>query len=218
MRSIRNSYFHKYSRIIWTVIVLLIIMSSYFAFFWLDQIILRFGLSMGTIIAFYLWVLYRWPLSKSIFIQKEFYVAAFYASGIFGGLIALPHVYLSIHHWIIITNFFLLVFSDILILNFIESESISRNKPQSFIIKYGKRFSYSFIWSILVLVFAISIFEVFYVSDIVLYRAFKIEMLMTIALLVLLNYRDLFQKWPVYRIVGEMVFWLPAIVLLFNNS
>lgn len=215
--TIRKSFFQNYSKGIWKTILFLIALLVFLVLFYLEPIIIKVGLGVGLISTLYLLILYIWSNSKSLFIQKEVYVAAIYTSGIWGGLIALTELNLSIHQWIIIVNFFLLVFCDILIMNFIESESPEGKRPQSFILKYGKQFSYFFIWILLIFIFGTSIVEVIIVPGTKLSFAFKIIMVMTIALLVLLNYREKFQKWPVYRMIGEMVFWIPAIVLLFNK-
>jgi len=215
--SIRQLFFKKHSKWLWIILLLLAIVNGFLVLYSLETAIVKFGLVIGFVTSVYFLLLILFGEKKSMFLQKELYVAAIYTAGIWVGPMALVKFQLNHDHLILLINFLLLVFSDILILNFYEAESDKKNNPHSFILKYGKRFSYYFIWTLIIVVFSSSLLEVILVQEVKLSIAFKLLMFMSIVLLILFNYRDKFRQWPYYRLIGEVVFWLPVLLLLFSN-
>ena len=215
--SIRQLFFKEHSKWLWIIIFLFSILTAFLVLYSLDTAIVEFGMVIGFVTSVYFLLLVFLGEKKSIFLQKELFVAAIYTAGIWGGPMALMKFQLNHDQLILLINFLLLVFSDILILNFYEAESDKKNNPNSFILKYGKRFSYYFIWILIIVVFSSSLVEVILVQDVKLSIAFKLLMLMSIVLLILFNYRDKFRQWPYYRLVGEIVFWIPVVLLLFSD-
>ncbi len=66
------------------------------------------------------------------------------------------------------------------------------------------------------MVFFMGLYQTIIASDVKIVMASKLLMLMCIVLLVLLNYQEKFSKWHVYRVVGELVFWIPGLMLLYR--
>jgi len=122
--------------------------------------------------------------------------------------------HLTLDQIITIVSFFLLVFADILILNLYEKESDKIYGFHSFILNFGEKASVYLIRILIFLVFFMGIYQTVITSDVKIVMASKLLMLMCIVLLVLLNYQGKFNKWSIYRVVGELVFWIPGLMLL----
>ena len=214
-QTLRQCFYYNHRKEVLILIFILSIINIILGFIFLEKQIIYFGLILGLFTGTYLLFVYFFGKKKQLLLQKELFVAIIYTTGIWGGPVSLLDYHLTIDLVIILLGFFLLVFADILILNLYEKESDRLNNFHSFVLYFGEKVSVYLIRILIFLVFFMGLYQTIMASDIKIAIASKLLMLMCIVLLVLLNYQGKFNKRSVYRVVGELVFWIPGLMLLF---
>lgn len=215
-QSIRHYFYYHYRKEVFILVFILTVINTILVVVFLENQIILFGLILGLFTGIYLLFVYFFGKKKKLLLQKELFVAIIYTTGIWGGPVSLLDYHLTLDQLIIMLSFFLLVFADILILNLYEKESDRIDNFHSFVLCFGEKVSVYLIRILIFLVFFMGIYQTIIASDIKIAMASKLLMLMSIVLLVLLNYQGKFNKWPIYRVVGELVFWIPGLMLLFR--
>lgn len=213
--TVRHFFHYHYSKQIITVIGLMSVINIVLIAFFLEKQILLFGLFAGIITLIYLLIVYISGKKRSFLFQKEFFVALIYTVGIWGGPVALKSYQVSTPELFIIVSFFLTVWAAILILSVYEVEYDRLDKHNTFSINFGINKTVYIIYFMIAVVFFISIGEIIVTPDLQLAMASKILMIMDILLLIILNFPEQLKQNNIYRILVELIFWLPGLFLQF---
>jgi hypothetical protein len=106
--------------------------------------------------------------------------------------------------------FFLLVHQSILIFSFYESQAYPATKNLAK--KLGKTYCTYLILGVL----AISTISIFFTDNVFLQKVFFIETLMAFCSVLIYFFHEKLAKNENYRWLGEMVFWLPLMLIFFK--
>ncbi|OQX81040.1 MAG: hypothetical protein B6D61_01205 [Bacteroidetes bacterium 4484_249] len=211
----RHLFHFYYSSQIIIVLILLTIINLLLIGFYLEKQIIYFGFIAGGFAVVYLLFVYFVKNKKTVFLQKEFFVALIYTVGIWGGPAALLGYNLNSTQIVFLIVFFLIAFADILIFSLYEEKTDRIDKHNSFAVNYGSKLTTDLIYILITVAFVLCIYEIIFESRVEFIFASKIFMLMGLIQLVIMSYPAKFKKNDLYRFIGEMVFWLPWLALLF---
>ncbi len=213
--TVRHFFHYFYSKHIITAIVLLSFVNIILILFFLEWPIVRFGLYTGIATLAYLLNVYILGKKRSILLQKEFLVALIYTVGIWGGPAALRHFDLSTAELFLIFDFFLTVWIAVLVLSVYELDYDKLDKHNTISVNFGIRKTGFVIYFLTSIIFLTAIFEIIRTDDLLMAMAFKVVLIMVMLLLLILNFQEKIKKNNIYRIVVELVFWLPGLFLLY---
>ncbi len=197
-------------------VVFLILSGSYAlicSFYCFDLMIIRGGLLLGGLVAFYL-VLVFVARKYNFYFQKELFVSLVYVFGIwFAPLIwygvSLPPVIL-----VIFIIFFLFGWIDGLLIASLDRQRDLQDHQISFATYYGNKTTDRFV-SILLVLSAVLLVSGFVMRENdKLKGAFIILLLIEAGFFVLFSQRKRFYKMPFYRFLLEIIFWIPAGIIL----
>ena len=184
--------------------------------YYLDKSVLYSGFLIGLIIIGYFLLINFLKIKRRIFLQKELIVALIYTAGIYIAPLLRINFLINAVQIILIVCFFLLVWSDILLIALFEYEKDLHDQFKSFPVLYGKQISQTVIklilFAVLLALIAINLFfkynRLVFVSSIILACIAALQFF-------LLKKRSLFSKNDTYRIFTEGMFYLPAVLLIF---
>lgn len=212
--SLRHRFHYVYLKplLFFLVFVTMIIIAIVILF--LEKEIIIFGLLTVLISGSYLITVYILKDMKSNFLQKEIFVACIYTVGIWGGPISLSNNF-HLSELLLMIVFFLTALIDILIFSLYELESDKLDNHNTFPLKYGQKLTIKMILLMSLIVFGICIYQFVVLPFGIQSAGFKIIMLTVFVLMILLSFREWFVQNNYYRIIGELVFWLPGLLLLY---
>ncbi len=209
--SSRYQFHSKNAKFILPVILVLAVINMILAIFFLERKIIVFGFEMAGLILVYLLFIYFTPNRKVISSTKKIFIAVIYTAGIWGGPLSLLDFGLTASQWFIVLVFLILAYLDTIALTLYDEDSARDPADIQRIKKNGKMALIFFIVPILLI--AVFLFSSFLGLGIETGHgtilACIIMLLMAIALAILFSFRDFFKKKDKYRILPEIVFWLP---------
>ncbi|MDF1550132.1 MAG: hypothetical protein P1P88_20065, partial [Bacteroidales bacterium] len=156
----RKFYSEHFSPLLYVTIFLLMV-NIFSSFFFLDNKIIMFGISVGLVTSLYLSLVFLFGKKKKYWLQKELSVAVIYTAGIWGSLIIESGHAPGLVIMLIIFSFFLLVLSDILIFALIEYQQDHQDEFISIIGMIGKKNVSTLIHILLIITILTSIFIIF---------------------------------------------------------
>jgi len=212
--TLRHFFHYYYAKQIITVITILGIINIFLIVFFLNPVIIRFGLYTGAGTSLYLFVVYLWGEKRSLLLQKELFVALIYTTGIWGGPIALRSFHITNPEIFFISAFFLTVYMAVLVLSVFEVKYDKLDKHNTFAVNFGTNKTTYLIYFLITVVFILSIGEIIAFGDIYLATASKILLIMTLLLLIISKSHNKLEQYNIYRILIELVFWIPGLLLL----
>ncbi|MCB2220342.1 MAG: hypothetical protein KQI35_08110 [Bacteroidetes bacterium] len=210
----RHLFHHHHFKILGLMVISLSVINVLLAIFFLDHRIVIFGFVVGGFTLLYLFTVHFLGGRKKFYLQKEFFVAIIYVSGVWGGPWALSDFPVERYSLILFFIFFLLAIADVLIFTVYEFSTDRLDNHPTLFSHVGQK-------TIMVLFFCAtamatigSIFIIVESPFFIDRAAAKIYLIMLFVLLLLVSMPDLFKSHDQYRYFAEMVFWLPAILLL----
>ena len=208
-------YFHfQYLKPLIYILLILAVISLILVLFFLEKQIVIFGVIAAFITGLYLFGVYAFRKKRSWFFQKELFVAIVYTLGIWGGPASLIAFNLLPFQWLCLIVFFMLVFTDLLVFSLYESETDRLDGHNNLVLNLGKKGTERLILLNIALVFLISIILIIYSQDQIILASAKIIMIMGFILTCLLVFQNKLSKLDLYRYIGEIIFWLPGLILL----
>ena len=211
----RHSFHYKYRKALGILAALFGLTAFVLSLLFLNRQIIHYGLLIGVAVLAYFVLLFLYAKKKPFLLQKELIIAFVYVFGIW----LAPLVW----HAAIPQNFILLILAVLLLLAWAEGimassfdyENDVKDGHSSFTVLFGKRNTRSFLIVIHILVFLMIKVSIFFISTNLQFAALMILALMNLSLLLITLYPKWFQKNERYRIVGESVFLLPALIAFF---
>lgn len=201
--------FHYYNRIVLISIgIVVIIVSAFFVFFYLEKKIIIYGIYTFILVAIYLLLNY-FLKKKHRFFPKELIIAVLYTWGIFGGVLILKGN-INIFQAVVIFNYFLLVFSNVLLLSYFNSEKDAISNFNTVAVNFGKIFTRKLIYIILFLGFLISIIVGAWYGKWLILIIFGC---MNLTLFLTVIFPSYFKNNGYYGIVADAIFFYPAAII-----
>jgi len=185
------------------------------AFYFLRPQIIELGIFVGLFVMGYLLLLHYFGERGKTFLQKELIVALVYVTGVWGGPLVHAGYSISNSQLLLLSCFLLLALADVLLFTIYDAKTDKIDHHQTLSSRYGINIPLHFFYMLIYLVLMICIYMVIfqlkphYIIAALIYGA------MAISLALLVYYRDYFSKNKSYRYLGELVFWLPGLILLF---
>lgn len=209
--TVRHFFHYYYSKRIITAIIILSVVNIILILFYLERPIVIFGIYTGIATMVYLLIVFVSGKKRSFLLQKELFVSLIYTAGIWGGPSALRHFELTIPEIVLMLDFFLIVWIAILILSVYEVDKDRFDKHNTVTVNFGIRKTNFLIYLLTSVVFVTAIIEIIKTDDLLFAMAFKILLIMVMLLLLILSFPEKIRKNNVYRILIELVFWLPGL-------
>jgi 4-hydroxybenzoate polyprenyltransferase len=175
------------------------------------QIIIK-GSILGIVVLSYFVVVYKHK-GRNPLLQKEFFIALVYVAGIWLVPLVKFDSLPPIEVFLIMVYLFIMAWAEGIMAAFYDYENDEKDGHGSFAIVFGKKNTHIFLKISLLLVAATIITSILF-SDNKFHLALIIILLMNSILLVIVSLPKYFSKNDLYRIAGEMVFWLPALLVL----
>ena len=171
-------------------------------------------IEIGLIGVFFCFV-YFILLQKTSFWAKEFYIAVIYAFGLFVGPVFLSYQYIQIVQWLLIPQVFLLAFSNLLIFSWYDFLKDQQDKQPSMIIHWGIKKAKKRIQFVLAIGVIFNLIVVFLNFDEATSVIQTIILLMYSVLILLFKKDYLFRKNDLYRIIGDGIFYIPILFIVY---
>lgn len=211
--SLRHRYHLVHMKLLIRFLVLVVLTIFVIVVFFLKRDIIVFGLFAIVISCVYLIGVYFIKDPKSNLLQKEIFVALIYTAGIWGGPILLLNNF-QLSEVLLMLVFFFTVLIDILLFAVYEIKSDKLDNHNTFPIKYGQSLTVWVVYILSLCSYLICIYEIIVLPYGVLSIAYKIIMIMIFILLLSLSFSSYLRHKNYYRFIGELVFWIPGIILL----
>ncbi len=210
----RHFFHYYYAKQIFVAILFLSIVNIILILFFLENKIIEFGLIAGTATLLYLLIVYFSGKKKSYLLQKEFFVALIYTVGIWGGPVALTSYNITLPEILIMASFFLTVFAAILSFSIFEDENDRLDNHNTFAVNFGINKTTNLIYFLMAAVFIICTGIIVMATNPLEAMTSKVIMIMSLLLLIILNFAKYLTQNNIYRNLIEMIFWLPGLFLL----
>ena len=205
--SISEYRFHyKYRRILISLIFLFALLGAFLAFRFLDFRIIVFGLSMIFMVLIYFIVNVICQI-RGLKFFKEITIALLYTGGIFGGVIILNENN-GIFHWLNTANYFLLVYSNVLLLALFEMEKDRILQFHNLALQFGTRQTRFVLYTVLFLSVVLSTLAAALFKH---WNVVVIPLLMALSFLIISLRQKHFQYNNTYGLITDSVFFLPVL-------
>ena len=213
--NVRHLYHYIYRKRIIYFLAFAAITAGGMAFLFLDIKIIIFGLVVGCITGIYLITNKIFKNRRSPVFQKELWIALIYTAGIWGGLLTLVNFDVPIITWVLIGAFFLTALSNLVLYSVLEEREDRMDGFSSAAIRFGVRNAANFFYTIVLLSAVASITILFAQGAGIREKSAGIIIFIMDAVLFSIMYRkDFFLKKERYRIYGDGIFLLPALMFL----
>ena len=211
----RHRFHFKYGKLLLTLSVFFGLAALLLSLFFLDQQIIILGLLLGGLVLAYFTSLFFWGNKKLLLLQKELVIALVYIFGIWLAPLVWSGQFPGTSTVFVIGIFILLAWAEGIMASYFDYENDLKDGHSSFTVLFGKQFSRRFLIVLNILIFLIIKASIFFISTNLQFTALMILALMNLTLLLITLYPDWLQKHERYRIVGESVFLLPALLVFF---
>ncbi|PLX02809.1 MAG: hypothetical protein C0595_09070 [Marinilabiliales bacterium] len=184
------------------------------AYFYLEKLVITAGLLLGLIGLIYFLIL-SFTTKKNLFFQKEIIIAFVYVVGIWMAPIITKNELPGNFVFLSMLVVFFLAFAEGIMASYFDYEKDIIEGHSSFTVMFGRKSTNIFLITLHILVFVLLFYLItLKISELQL-AAVIIMLLMNTILLFINIIPQLFVKNDTYRIIGEMVFWIPALLVLF---
>lgn len=209
----RHLFHHQNFKLLALIVFILSLINLILAIFFLEHIIIVFGVIVGGVTLMYLTAVHFIGKRKKVYLQKELFVAVIYVSGIWGGPWALSGFIISPEAVILFAVFMMLAIADVLTFTIFDHHTDRIDQHPTLFRNIGEKAIYTIFYLLIILSSVVAVYLIID-SPVFLHRAAaKIYLMMGLLLLLLISLPDLFEKNDWYRTIGEMVFLLPGIIL-----
>lgn len=203
----RHQFHFQHQYYLQVGIIILFFIAAILAFF-LPRNVIYFGIALSVLILIYFYILQKKSKLANYQYFKEIFTSAIYSVCVVGSAFSTkPN--LDWQAYLAGFIFFLLVHQSILIFSFYESQAYPKTKNLAK--KLGKTNCTYLIFCVL----ALSIVSIFSTDNLFLQKVFLIESLMAFCSVLIYFFQARLAKDENYRWLGEMVFWLPLILIFF---
>lgn len=184
------------------------------SYLFLDKQIITAGLLLGLVGLIYFLIL-SFTTRKSIFFQKEIIIAFVYVVGIWMGPIITKNELPENFVFLTMLVMFFLALAEGVMASYFDFEKDMKEDHSSFAVLFGRKSTNIFLITLHILLFVLLLYIItLRIAELQL-AAVIIMLLMNTILLIIKLFPQLFVKNDLYRIIGEMVFWIPILLIFF---
>ena len=205
--------FHKEHKKTVLIISFIVLIFGIINLYYLPPIILKTGL-----IGLFFVCIYFFISHKLLFWGKEICISLLYTFGIFAGPVCSLEVNLQLIQYILILQVFLLVFTNLLLFSWFDVLKDKQDGHTSIVIQLGKNITELIIKLVLIVSITLNITLLFlsvYTTTLIM----QLVLLMMYSILILLFKKDiLFRTNDFYRVIGDGIFFIPILFLLYNAT
>jgi 4-hydroxybenzoate polyprenyltransferase len=175
----------------------------------LPLIVVYWGLGCAACVAAYFFL-----IRLRAFWPKELLIAGCYTFGVFLGPLSLSATPLTFYQLLLIPQIVLLAFSNLIIFSYFDCESDQQDGHYSLAIHLGAGTSRRLALALLIAGLALCVF-IYSLADLSISREVQqLVFVMNLLLLMLLLKKDSFRRHELYRLIGDGIFFIPALLLL----
>ncbi len=207
----RHRLHYRFRLPIAVLIVFLAAVTLVLSIYFLPRDVLEGGFLLSAFVLLYLLFIALFHFREKYFL-KEFFIALIYVLGIWlgpltegGGFPAAGTVMLTL-------GFVLLVFSEGVLVSLYELTFDRHDRQPSFTTFFGEQRAETTVKILLIVVFSNAVLWAFISGKRLYAKGFVIEALMALLLFFMLRVKVPFRKKRRFRLAGELVFWLPALL------
>ena len=200
----RHSFHQRYFNSILAILCFAIIADIILLFF-IRRPVFIWGLYLIGGVVLYL------ALHRTLFFLKEVFVAILYSLGVLLPSLAVTEVPITSLHAGVFAQFFLIVLINLLVFSWYDAERDISDNLSSFVTWLGKRAAKKFIGFLFALFFVGNLGQLIFFER---NNGLPVLLLMGLTLLVVFLFPKFFGKSEYYRMLGDAVFFFPALVLL----
>lgn len=211
----RHHFHFKYRKILLTLSILFGLTSLFLSLLYLDRQIILLGLLMGCFVLAYLLSLFFWGNKKLLLLQKELVIAFVYVFGIWLAPLVWSAQVPATSTIFIICIVIFLAWAEGIMASYFDYNNDLKDGHSSFTVLFGKQYTRRFQIVLHILVFLIIKVTAFFITTNLQFSALMILAFMNLILLLIMLFPSWFQKNENYRIIGESVFLLPAMIVFF---
>lgn len=184
------------------------------AYFYLDKLVITAGLLLGLVGLIYFLIL-SFTTKKNIFFQKEIIIAFIYVIGIWMAPLLSTKEMPDIFIFATMLIMFFLAFAEGVMASYFDYDKDTTEGHSSFTVLFGKKSTSVFLKILHILHFVLLLYLITLKISQLQLAAVIIMLLMNTILLIINMFPQRFVKNDLFRIIGEMVFWIPALLVLF---
>jgi 4-hydroxybenzoate polyprenyltransferase len=211
----RHQYHYKNKKLFVKAIISAIIIDILMVIIFLPEKLILRGIVLSFFVAAYLFTVHFINKKRFFYYQKEFVIATVYTIGIILGPITISNKSLTSWQFILVAGIALLTWAEGLLAAWFDYDNDIHDGHVSFATVKGKKTTKYFILFINIFIFVLLKINVLLITNYTQFFAIIIEALMNLILLIMLLSHEKFKYNDRYRILGEMVFWIPGIMIFF---
>ncbi len=200
--------FHFQHQYYLQIMIIMLLFVAFILVFFLPKNVIYFGITFSFFLVIYFIILKKISQKANYQYFKEIFTAILYSFSVIGSAFSTKQN-LALIDYIVGFNFFLLVHQSILIFSFYEAKG--KLEIKNLATKLGKQNCTYLIISICIFIGLTNFFD----ATIFTKKVIIIETLMAICSVLIFVFRDKLTKNESYRWLGEMVFWLPILLIFF---
>ena len=212
----RHNYHFRHKKVLIITVGILSVVTLWAGISYLHWEIVKRGIFLFAIIVLYFLLVHLIQRKNHFFNQKELLIAGAYMAGILLAPAYWNKNPVTAQQIILIVVMTLLTWAEGILASWFDYENDLHDGHASFTTTFGKQHTGYFLVILHGLIFLLLIINVFFAENRLQLFAIVIESFMNLALLLLLLFPDVMQKNDRYRILGEMVFWLPGLIIFFG--
>jgi len=209
----RHKYHYNHRKTIILFVILIGVITLFFSLLYLDTKILALGFILSIFIGIYFTILYFFRQKKLALLQKELFIAIVYAMGIFMAPLAWYGSLPSFSVILIVFNIFILAWFEGIMISWFDFDYDIEDGHTSFTVIAGKKLTRRFLIVGHMLVEILTITALIITPVSIEFWALLITFIMNVILGLIIIFPDSFSRNNYYRLIGETVFWLPALVV-----
>ncbi|HEX6224384.1 MAG TPA: hypothetical protein VFZ52_08240 [Chryseolinea sp.] len=197
--------FHQQNFKVLVCFLVIAVLVDALTIFFIRRQVLAWGLVLWAIVVLYLTV------QQFLRFLKEFFIAGLYTWGVLLLSITVTSIDLGVHHTLLIVQFAIAAWINLVLFSWFDHVFDERDEQNSFVTIMGNRTTIFFLYGLFAASALITLVQVmvFTISGPVMILAFMIIILLIIFLL-----RRSLAKNDLYRLLGDAVFLMPAIYLI----
>jgi len=209
----RRVFYYNNLKILFVVLFIVGLADVYLSLRFFSSRVIFYGGLLGLITALYFLLIHLIDNQKLFLFQKEIIVALIYTAGIYLVPVLTSPEMINTQQILIIISFFLLVWSDILLIAVFERKDDLHDGFASFPVIFGIQKTDRLIQRLVKAVFVLQIFTIaFFPYKNIYFVANLLLVAIGLGQLLIWNKRLYLQKNNRYRLLTEFVFYLPALM------
>jgi hypothetical protein len=205
--SARHLFHQQYFKVLVALLMVAVLVDLVLIFF-IRHAVFVGGVMLTVLVALYL------AVQSKLYFLKEIFVALLYTCGILLPSVAVAFASTNSFQALLIIQFFLIALLNLMIFSWLDADKDQSDNLPSFVTRFGKSFASTFIIILFGLLMALNVYEVVVYGLTI--EAMILVMMMMVLLFVFV-FRDRLQKNETYRLLGDAVFFLPALVCLWRG-